>query len=75
MFPYSKRWELHLHAREAFQRWPPSEMTCLKGTLNECNAEVVFINTELSKSFSSPEVYPFALFICLIAALHLLLYI
>ncbi len=25
--------ELHLHAREAFQRWPPSDMTCLKGPL------------------------------------------
>jgi len=22
-----------LYARETFQRWPPSEMTCLKGTL------------------------------------------
>ncbi len=25
--------EMHLHVQEAFQRWPPSDMTCLKGTL------------------------------------------
>ncbi len=34
MFPHSKRYELHLHAREAFQRWPPSDMTCLKGIVH-----------------------------------------
>jgi len=33
MFSHSKRKELHLHAQKAFQRWPLSEITCLKGTL------------------------------------------
>jgi len=33
MFPHSKRYELHLHSPEAFQRWPPIEMTCFIGTL------------------------------------------
>ncbi len=33
MFSHSKRYELHLHAREVFQRWPLSDMTCLKETL------------------------------------------
>ncbi len=35
MFPHTKSYELHLDAREAYQRWPPpqSDMTCLKETL------------------------------------------
>ncbi len=32
-FPSQRDKELHLHAREAFQRWPPRDMTCLKETL------------------------------------------
>jgi len=37
MFPHSKRFaEL---SREAFQRWPPSEMSSLKGTLARLTIE------------------------------------
>ncbi len=49
MFPHSKRQELYLHAREVFQRWPPSDMTCLKETLDS------YLRTPHHKSNSVPE--------------------
>ncbi len=54
MFPHSKRYELHFHAREGMQLTrPPSDRTCLKETLGESHFSVLPLPLSFVRSCES----------------------